>query len=910
MATIGTSGNDILTGTNGNDSFEGGAGKDVVVLNGSSTEYTFSYSGGVLTVKDNNTANGDEGTDTLVGVEKIRFLGDDKQISLSQEVLANVETDDAQTGTTLLVNPLGGFINFWQGSDGYYFRKFDNDGNPDGAETRILEGASDVVPALFSNGSMVLAWTGDDADGTGINVQLFDADGKATSEIFHANDTLTDNQTQPAIAVLEDDSFVVAWTSANQGDSLHNGNSMGEDPNQAGVFSQHFDKKGNALGWETKVSDSGGGDPFVTALQDGSYIVGYEATRVDTEQMLIFAKLYDSDDQFQQFLYNFLDKDDDPISGTENSYVDTINSTAETTESDVGDPRHNELASKEKLPTATQLSGGSIVVVWQAPGDPYPVKDNPLDVHDGSIYARLYDASGFATTAEIKVNSYTTYEQSQPAVAALSDGGFVVVWQSMLQDESYWGVYGQRFDAGGNKVGSEFQVNTTTHDSQQQPTVIGLSDGGFVVSWEAQYQDGNQQGVFQDGDKLTEIVMQRYDADGNAVGQSFAGTVADDVIAISGSDGVEIDGAAGNDTLTGGDGGDTLRGGAGNDMLDGGNGDDTLIGGDGNDIFIAGLGNDVFVGGEGSDVIKLSRALKDYTVTGADGVYTVTSVDGEYTVIGVEKLEFTDRVKTLVGSIGGGGSGITGVNEVDTETTEVKTLEGTENNDTLTGGNIKGGRDILAGGAGNDTYIAIGKKLTIYDTAGIDTLQVASSIDLSNPAKNPILGLESIENVTLTGRQGFKLIGSSADNRLEGNDGANKIDGGAGDDIIIGGLGRDRLTGGDGSDIFFFDKEPSKSNWDLITDFSSSDSIMLDSSTFEGLDSNVDDGVTINFISGYGRTRADVDSDSFLVYDTKTGKLYYDAISNSKAVLIAKVGVLDGSSFTPASLTADSFDLV
>ena len=47
--------------------------------------------------------------------------------------------------------------------------------------------------------------------------------------------------------------------------------------------------------------------------------------------------------------------------------------------------------------------------------------------------------------------------QELPSIARLADGGFVIVWQSNLQDGSGWGIYGQRYNAAGTR-GREFRV--------------------------------------------------------------------------------------------------------------------------------------------------------------------------------------------------------------------------------------------------------------------------------------------------------------------------------------------------------------------------------------------------------------------------------------------------------------------
>ena len=72
--------------------------------------------------------------------------------------------------------------------------------------------------------------------------------------------------------------------------------------------------------------------------------------------------------------------------------------------------------------------------------------------------------------------------QERPAVAILSDDGFVVTWTSADQDGSGVGIYGRRFYGTGSRVGAEFRVNSCTANDQRQPAVSSLADGGFVVT--------------------------------------------------------------------------------------------------------------------------------------------------------------------------------------------------------------------------------------------------------------------------------------------------------------------------------------------------------------------------------------------------------------------------------------------
>ena len=73
--------------------------------------------------------------------------------------------------------------------------------------------------------------------------------------------------------------------------------------------------------------------------------------------------------------------------------------------------------------------------------------------------------------------------QDHSDVAIDANGDFTVVWESYGQDGSRWGIFGQRFDHTGAKVGGEFQVNTYTNAQQVDPKIAMDPAGDFVVTW-------------------------------------------------------------------------------------------------------------------------------------------------------------------------------------------------------------------------------------------------------------------------------------------------------------------------------------------------------------------------------------------------------------------------------------------
>jgi len=136
-------------------------------------------------------------------------------------------------------------------------------------------------------------------------------------------------------------------------------------------------------------------------------------------------------------------------------------------------------------PAIASDASGNFVVVWVSSG-----QDGSLD----GVFGQRFDAAGAAQGAEFQVNSYTQDAQSSPAVAMDADGSFVVVWESVGPDGSYHAVVGQRYDASGMLRGAEFLVNSYTTQDQAQPAVASDGQGGFVVVW-ASVQYGSV-GVF------------------------------------------------------------------------------------------------------------------------------------------------------------------------------------------------------------------------------------------------------------------------------------------------------------------------------------------------------------------------------------------------------------------------------
>lgn len=159
------------------------------------------------------------------------------------------------------------------------------------------------------------------------------------------------------------------------------------------------------------------------------------------------------------------------------------------------------------LPSVAALADGGYVVVW------YDSSAPGLANH---IRAQIYNSDHTARGTEIAVES-TDGSHTQPSVASLASGGFIVAWSENGE------VNARRFDADGQHQSFQFRVNTTTELTQDQPSVAGLSDGGYVIAW----RDASQLNGDASGNSVRAMVFNADD--GLRRGEFLVNTTTDSV---------------------------------------------------------------------------------------------------------------------------------------------------------------------------------------------------------------------------------------------------------------------------------------------------------------------------------------------------------------------------------------------
>lgn len=384
------------------------------------------------------------------------------------------------------------------------------------------------------------------------------------------------------------------------------------------------------------------------------------------------------------------------------------------------------------------------------------------------------------------------------------------------------------------------------------------------------------------------------------------------------------------ENAVGGSGADWVVGNQVANVLNGGGGQDTLFGLEGADTLIGGSGSDSYVLSDLLDqVIEQENGGIDtvlVAITSSGGSYTLAA-NVEMGVLGAWPSHL--RLGLLPTSTGLNTSGASATFTLNGNAlanrlmgdAAANILNGGDGADTLLGG---GGADTLGGGAGDDVYYVTDSSVLVFESQGQgQDLVIVQLTAAAGSAKAPVYILPSwvengqIELGSQTQASAVDLSGNDLANRLTGGRGANALSGGAGQDTLnggagadtlSGGAGADRLTGGSEADVFRFDVAPVSRDFDIITDFQGGlDKIFLSRAAFAGL-AGVADGLLPSgmFISGSGFTTAR-DADDRLIYDTKTGIIYFDPDGAGGAGSVAIAALQASSPWSFPVLFASDF---
>jgi Ca2+-binding RTX toxin-like protein len=731
---------------------------------------------------------------------------------LSSETVVNTTTDGSQRYPSVTSLSDGGFVVCWYddsglGGDGdgssIKAQIYDSTGSPVGGEFLVnsytVLGQSDPAVVATSDGGFVISWVNDagspgDIGGSSVVARIFDAVGTAAAPEFLVATSTAGQQIQPAMALLENGSFVISWSDAS---------GIGGDDSSYAIKAQLYGPDGSPIGGEFLVNTDIAGlqlQPTVTGLAGGGFAIAW-MDQVAGSTFDVRAQIYDADGN--------------PVGGELLVNTNASGGFAE--------------------PSIAGLAGGGFVVTWAA------AANGDSDIY--GVQAQIFASDGTPVGGEFLVNSYIPGEQSQPVATGLPNGSFVISYVDGVGGFDYH-IRAQVFGGDGSRIGDEIYVNTLTDGVQIRPTIATLQDGGFVISWMDNFNgndihmqiysgddsadarddafttdesNGVTGNLFADngsGADVAPVAIAAVNGDAGAVGNQI--TLASGALLTVNSDGtfnydpngafqytptfgsgafntpsadsfsytleggdsatvvITINGVNNDDTIIGNEDGNRLIGGVGNDSIFGLGGADYITGG---------LGDDIIFGDEGADRAgwyQTNEALGGATVSLLlQGQAQDTGSQGWDTLFDIENLSGTPFADSLTGD--DNDNWLWG-----SPATMSPGNISASNNDFLDG---QGGNDLLTVGLGNHTVIGgDGTDTLRFTENGLPEPAITIDLNLQGASQDTGAGswtLTGIENVS-GGREDDTLIGDGVGNTLAGDLGADTIFGGGGNDLLLG----------------------------------------------------------------------------------------------------------------------------
>ncbi|MEN9358914.1 MAG: hypothetical protein RL095_449 [Verrucomicrobiota bacterium] len=498
--------------------------------------------------------------------------------------------------------------------------------------TRNTQGYSAVV--TLKDGSFIVAWSssGQDGDSYGVYAQMFASDCTRLGSEFRVNTTTVNSQGDSDITVLSNGNYVIVW------------NSDGQDGSSNGIFGQVFSPNGDRIGGEFQINSYTSSNqqlPKISSLNDGGFVVVWDSSGQDaTSSWGVYGQRFNENatkfgSEFRvnsstvgyQYSSDLISTMDGGfiVSWSDNSggsdYSVKIQRYSNVSASVGGETKVNTYSLNDQDSSdMSLLSNGGYVVVWESYGQ------------DGSyngLYGQIYNSSGVMIGSEFGINVTTQYDQENPVVTTLSNGNFVVSWESDidLPSGNGIGIYARIFNSTGLALTEEIHVNSYINSDQTAPSIAAMDDGGFVVAWDSYGEDG-----YYDGNYIYDgVYLQRYTADGQVMAATW--NCLPNAGKITGTEGRDIIKEIGSGDVLLGNGGDDIFSFATNSptidfaLIDGGTGKDTVKISTHLDLTL--IPNDRLTNIEvidlGSNAVNLKMELADVlTLSGGTGTVKIT----------------------------------------------------------------------------------------------------------------------------------------------------------------------------------------------------------------------------------------------------------------------------------------------
>jgi len=390
----------------------------------------------------------------------------------------------------------------YNGTLGIYF---DSYYNYQLANTIFINDQKQPYVNRLNNGGFIITWTCVNSceNGNGTRAQFFDKDGKKVGNELQVNQFTDNDQDKCKSVTLSNNNIFLFWESKGQ-------DKFTADLINTGIFGKIISQDGVVVKNEFLLNSSVENTQYqanMIANQNGFSVLTYSSKhyRCDTFgcSFTVWAKFFNNDGsvKLNEYMINtrtsgnqdnmfacFLkdnrilfvwtsDSDQDGNGIGIFGRISDINGIfPNTTEFQI-----NKTTIGDQInPSCTALNFNRFVVVYESGTD---------------VLGRIFNSDFTVFKDEFRINTYITGIQQNSYIYGLSDGRFVVGWESFGQDESLLGVYYQVFDSVGNSSGTEIQGNLFTFQDQKEISITQLISGAVAIAFTS-YGDSDGTGVY------------------------------------------------------------------------------------------------------------------------------------------------------------------------------------------------------------------------------------------------------------------------------------------------------------------------------------------------------------------------------------------------------------------------------
>lgn len=359
-------------------------------------------------------------------------------------------------------------------------RAFSAQGVPTSGDLTLSQHSSGqqlgAVATALPDGRFVVAWTSrpfalsdisQDGDGASVWARFLAADGTFLSDAFQVNTTVQGNQAVPVIASNTDGSFVVLWSSGDDGQVA---------APRPDLYFQRFDSEGAPQGEETRIQSP---LPLLTDPR------GYALAASPSGEFAVVATLV-TPQGYDVWIQSF------SADGQPSGAASKVNDLP--------------VRLRAPAPSVTHLTDGRFVVAWSQRAS-----------KGGAVLARLFTASGLVGETAMLIELSTFFSLFDLHLAADDRGGFILSWADFLPDtpapSEFTHSYSQRFDDGARPRGPKVRLNRSTRFDQDTPYTFERPDGEITAVWTSRAilsildpplpfcdanpsQDGSEAGIF------------------------------------------------------------------------------------------------------------------------------------------------------------------------------------------------------------------------------------------------------------------------------------------------------------------------------------------------------------------------------------------------------------------------------